>query len=412
LLAAAHLGLKAKRSRTDAERLPLTALPALALMHDGRVVVLAQCDGTRVLMQDPSAPASRPMIEPVEAFAEGWSGELILVTSRASLAGELARFDFSWLVPSLVRYRRLLGEVLVVSLFLQLFALVSPLFFQVVMDKVLVHRDVTTLDVLVIGLVAVVVFESVLTALRAYVVNVATDVVTELANEGTDTVLSAATLTLGANVENLTLTGTTTINGTGNTLANLLVGNSANNTLSGLAGDDIYVGGAGNDTLTDNSTTSNDIYRWGLGQGNDTVSDAGGADRIEIAAGVSSSQATLTRSGNNLLVGISSAADVLTVANWYVGAANRIEEIRLADGSVIGAAAAPLSLANLAGPTERIQRLADPVQGTSLADAPMLATSAQLLVQAMAQFGAHGGTELPWSPPHRLDHPPMLLMPW
>jgi subfamily B ATP-binding cassette protein HlyB/CyaB len=169
LLAAQHLGLKAKRSRTGTDRLPLTALPALALMRDGRVVVLAQCDGQRVLTQDPSAPASRPMIEPMASFVEAWSGELILVTSRASLAGELARFDFSWFIPSLVKYRRLLGEVLVVSLFLQLFALVSPFFFQVVMDKVLVHRGVTTLDVLVIGLVAVVVFESVLTALRAYV---------------------------------------------------------------------------------------------------------------------------------------------------------------------------------------------------------------------------------------------------
>ena len=158
-----------RRSGTDAERLHLAALPALALMCDGRVVVLAQCDGRRVLIQDPSAPASRPMIEPIEAFAAQWSGELILVTSRASLAGELAPFDFSWFIPSLVKYRRLLGEVLVISLFLQLFALVSPFFFQVVMDKVLVHRGMTTLDVLVIGLVAVVVFESVLTALRAYV---------------------------------------------------------------------------------------------------------------------------------------------------------------------------------------------------------------------------------------------------
>ena len=169
LLAARHLGLKAKRSRTEAERLHLAALPALALMRDGRIVVLAQCDARRVLIQDPAAAASRPMIEPIEAFAGQWSGELILVASRASLAGELARFDFSWFIPSLVKYRRLLGEVLLISLFLQLFALVSPLFFQVVMDKVLVHRGVTTLDVLVIGLVAVVVFESVLNALRAYV---------------------------------------------------------------------------------------------------------------------------------------------------------------------------------------------------------------------------------------------------
>ena len=72
-------------------------------------------------------------------------------------------------MPSLVKYRRLLGEVLLVSLFLQLFALISPLFFQVVMDKLLVHRGVSTLDVLVIGLVVVVLFESVLTTLRTYV---------------------------------------------------------------------------------------------------------------------------------------------------------------------------------------------------------------------------------------------------
>ncbi|MEP7301979.1 MAG: type I secretion system permease/ATPase, partial [Caldimonas sp.] len=76
---------------------------------------------------------------------------------------------FSWFIPSLVKYRRLFGEVLLVSLFLQLFALVSPLFFQVVMDKVLVHRGLTTLDVLVVGLIVVVVFESVLTTLRTYV---------------------------------------------------------------------------------------------------------------------------------------------------------------------------------------------------------------------------------------------------
>ena len=169
LLAARHLGLKAKRSRTPGERLHLSALPALALMRDGRVIVLAQCDGQRVLTQDPSAPASRPMIEPIAAFNEAWSGELILVASRASLAGELAKFDFSWFIPSLVKHRKLFGEVLLISLFLQLFALVSPLFFQVVMDKVLVHRGMTTLDVLVIGLVIVVLFESLLNALRTYV---------------------------------------------------------------------------------------------------------------------------------------------------------------------------------------------------------------------------------------------------
>jgi subfamily B ATP-binding cassette protein HlyB/CyaB len=175
LLAAKHLGLKAKLTRSSGDRLALVPLPALAVMADGngatRAVVLAQCDGQRVLIQDPSGAVQggRPVIEPLAVFEAQWTGQLILITSRAALAGALAKFDFSWFIPSLVKYRRLLGEVIVISLFLQLFALVSPLFFQVVMDKVLVHRGVSTLDVLVIGLTVVVLFESLLTTLRTYV---------------------------------------------------------------------------------------------------------------------------------------------------------------------------------------------------------------------------------------------------
>ncbi len=177
LRAAKELGLKAKRVRTTVARLALTPLPALALMRtdaDGlHVVVLAQCDAKRVLVQDPATTtdgaSSRPTIEPIDLFESQWTGELVLISSRASLAGALAKFDFSWFVPALVKYRKLLGEVLVISFMLQLFGLVSPLFFQVVMDKVLVNKATTTLDVLVIGLVVIVLFESLLTSLRAYV---------------------------------------------------------------------------------------------------------------------------------------------------------------------------------------------------------------------------------------------------
>ncbi len=170
LWAAKQLGLRAKHARTTADRLGMTPLPALAFTQGGGIVVLAQCDGQRVLLQSPDAgSAAGPRIETIERFCEQWSGDLILITSRASLAGELAKFDLSWFIPSLVKHRRLLGEVLLVSAFLQLFALVSPLFFQVVMDKVLVHRGTSTLDVLVVGLVVVMLFESLLTVLRAYV---------------------------------------------------------------------------------------------------------------------------------------------------------------------------------------------------------------------------------------------------
>ena len=93
LLAAKHIGLQAKRVRTSIERLGLTPLPALAVLSpiggetSPRIVVLAQCDGQRVLFQDPagSSQGGRPTIEPVGVFAAQWTGELILITSRAYL---------------------------------------------------------------------------------------------------------------------------------------------------------------------------------------------------------------------------------------------------------------------------------------------------------------------------------------
>ena len=91
---------------------------------------------------------ARPTIEPVEVFATRWTVETILVGSRAAMAGALARFDFSWFIPAQVKYRRLLGEVLLISFMLQIFGLTARCFFQVAMDKVLVHKGIAALDVL------------------------------------------------------------------------------------------------------------------------------------------------------------------------------------------------------------------------------------------------------------------------
>ncbi|MBS3917001.1 MAG: type I secretion system permease/ATPase [Sulfuritalea sp.] len=167
LLAARHLGLKARQVRTDWLRLERTPLPTLAVDNDGRFFILARLDGDQALIQDPRL--ERPQVLSQADFCARWSGELILFTSRASLAGDLARFDFTWFIPAVVKYRKLLGEVFVVSFVLQLFALVTPLFFQVVMDKVLVHRGFTTLDVIAFGLLVVVIFEVLLSGLRSYV---------------------------------------------------------------------------------------------------------------------------------------------------------------------------------------------------------------------------------------------------
>lgn len=106
----------------------------------------------------------------------------------------------------------------------------------------------------------------------AYFVDNTGDTVIEAANAGTDGVNSQISYALGANVENLTLLGTSALNGTGNTLNNVIHGNAGKNTLTGNDGNDTLIGGAGNDTLSG-------------GNGNDTVYGGGGADAMSGGAG-------------------------------------------------------------------------------------------------------------------------------
>ncbi len=167
LLAAKDLGLKARAVDTRWERLGRTPLPAMARRGDGTFVILAKVAEDKVLIQDPVA--GRPLTLSRDDFTGTWDGRLILLTSRKLLAGEGRRFDVTWFIPAVVKYRRLFGEVLVASFFLQVFALISPLFFMVIIDKVLVHRGLTTLDVLIFALIVVSVFEALLGGLRTYI---------------------------------------------------------------------------------------------------------------------------------------------------------------------------------------------------------------------------------------------------
>lgn len=167
LLAARKLKLKAKMVKTKYDRLVQTPLPAIACDKDGSFFIMGKVDKDKVLIQDPRQ--QRPIILTELELFERWTGELILMRSQASIASELTRFDFTWFIPAIVKYRKLIGEVLLASFVLQLFALLTPLFFQVVMDKVLVHRSLTTLDVIAIGLLAIMIFESLLSGLRSYV---------------------------------------------------------------------------------------------------------------------------------------------------------------------------------------------------------------------------------------------------
>jgi len=166
LRAAKHVGLKAGLVTASWQELPGTPLPAIVQRIDGRYVVLAKVQDDKVLIQDPLE--SRPLIQSKDDFSKAWSGGLLLCTKRAGLGSQDLVFDLTWFIPAVLKYRRLLGEVLLASFFLQLFALLTPLFTQVVIDKVLVHKGFTTLHVMAVGMLALTLFDALLGGLRTY----------------------------------------------------------------------------------------------------------------------------------------------------------------------------------------------------------------------------------------------------
>ena len=165
LLAAAYLGLKSKCLVQDPQRLDRVAQPAIAELRDGRFLILAAIDipKAQVLIQVAGSP---PTLRPLAQFLAEWTGRLYLFTSKLSFATEIAHFDFTWFIPAVVKYRRALIDVLLISLVLQLIGLATPLFFQVVMDKVLVNQAMKTLHVIGIGLIGAIIFEAILSAIR------------------------------------------------------------------------------------------------------------------------------------------------------------------------------------------------------------------------------------------------------
>ncbi|MBK6906587.1 MAG: calcium-binding protein [Rhodocyclaceae bacterium] len=213
-----------------------------------------------------------------------------------------------------------------------------------------------------------------------YVVTGLTDIIIEEANSGIDTVQSAASHTLADNVENLTLTGSGSVNGTGNALDNVIVGGTGKNILLGLAGNDSVTfgassntvdGGSGNDLIKVASQTyryqynsvntlqggtgddriesgnSADTYLFNRGDGRDTINDNdaygyGKTDRIVFGNGITQGDLSGYRMGNHLVLRINdatnpTASDQITVEDWYVSTQYQIESLQFADGSSLSA---------------------------------------------------------------------------
>ena len=170
--AARRIGLKARAlTKQSPKRLRTAPLPVILRMQDGSFAILThRLDNGRLRLVRPVARAQA--FETLDEVAQAWSGELVLVTRRLGGAGaDPATFGFSWFLPSIWRYRKPIGHFLFASLFIQLFALVTPLFFQVVVDKVLVHKGGSTLIVIAVGLVVIGLFDVTLQYLRSYALN-------------------------------------------------------------------------------------------------------------------------------------------------------------------------------------------------------------------------------------------------
>jgi ATP-binding cassette, subfamily B, bacterial HlyB/CyaB len=151
-----------------AKRLDVIPYPAiLGLKSGGYAIIAAAPARGRVRLVDPGSRngATMPIAE-AEALS---SGEVVLITRRLAGAGASpVAFGFRWFLPSIARYRRPLAQVAVASLFVQAFALLTPIFFQLVVDKVLVHKGVSTLTVIIVGMLGLGVFDALLQFLRSY----------------------------------------------------------------------------------------------------------------------------------------------------------------------------------------------------------------------------------------------------
>jgi subfamily B ATP-binding cassette protein HlyB/CyaB len=181
LRAAKKIGFKAKKTNTSIDRLDRLPSPSLLLFPDGEVMVLLRADAAPPAHEGAEAEAptngkatlfhpreKRPFAWSYEQLAERWEGEAIPLAKRFSMAGVSKKFGIGWFLPVILRFRKHLGEVFIGSFFLQSFGLITPLFSQVIIDKVLVHKGLSTLDVLVLGLVVINVFEMVLGVTRTY----------------------------------------------------------------------------------------------------------------------------------------------------------------------------------------------------------------------------------------------------
>lgn len=145
------------------DRMPL---PALIQNKSGDYIVLVQKRDEKYLIFDPEN--SKPELLDINQLSLIWTGKAILVTDR-KLINSKVRFGLKWFIPTIKKFKKPFTEVLIASFTLQILGLASPLVMQVIIDKVLMHKALSTLNVLMIGLIGIALFEMILSLAKNYV---------------------------------------------------------------------------------------------------------------------------------------------------------------------------------------------------------------------------------------------------
>lgn len=174
-------GLKAKNAQLTWPALFQLggAYPLLAELENGNWVIVADAAGegedARVKVLDPLAKRPEFLILSQEQFTRSWRGNVILVKRNFRLSDTDQPFGFRWFLPEIVRQRSLLRDVAIAAIVLYGLGLATPIFFQLVIDKVLVHQSYSTLVVLTIGIGIALIFDALFTFLRRYLLLYATN---------------------------------------------------------------------------------------------------------------------------------------------------------------------------------------------------------------------------------------------
>ncbi len=157
------------------------AYPVLAQLDNGNWVIIASATAGGIGAQqmirvlDPLAHRPEELLLTEEQFAKCWHGTVILAKRNFRLSDADQPFGFRWFVPELVRQRSLFVDVAMAAFVLYALGLAMPIFFQLVIDKVLVHETYATLTVLTIGIGVALIFDAVFGFLRRYLLLYATN---------------------------------------------------------------------------------------------------------------------------------------------------------------------------------------------------------------------------------------------